>query len=260
VRSSFRQANTTLFHLDIFVKTKNILEESYGIPVEDTYKFTRFVEGIKKYSNYDPFKVIEKFSDLDNLEKDVENKQKEKNNLEINIERLKDTESEYEERLNLKSLKLKNLEELEKTGFTIQDLKRLKMMLIKIAVEHKITYIEQIKSKFFELFEKLEDRMALESKNNEAIKFNLILENQIRINRQTLHSQDVVGPMLKNLFEKGITENEIVAVKAQIDIPTYNSSQGIDITKTKNIKYKNFDNLFYNNNNNSDWRTEYEKK
>ncbi len=144
------------------------------------------------------------------------------------------------------------------------------MMLIEIAVEHKITYIEQIKSKFFELFEKLEDRMALESKNNEAIKFNLILENQIRINRQTLHSQDVVGPMLKNLFEKGITENEIVAVKALIDTYSYNSSstgvrgreEGNNIAKT-NIQHENL-NLSSNNNNNNNnsnynWKKECEK-
>lgn len=104
------------------------------------------------------FKVIEKFSNLENLEIEIENKQQDKDNLEMHTEKLKDTESEYEERLNLKSIKLKNLEELEKTGFTIQDLKKIKMMLIEIAVQHNITNIEHLKAKFFELFEKLEDR------------------------------------------------------------------------------------------------------
>jgi len=37
-------------------------------------------------------------------------------------------------------------------------------MLIEIAREYKITGIEQLKTFFFELFEKLEDRMTLESK------------------------------------------------------------------------------------------------
>jgi small-conductance mechanosensitive channel len=82
-----REANTTLFHLNIFVKTKNELEEKYGIPVEDVDKFTRFVEGIKKYSNYDPFKVIEKFSDLDALEKEIKSKQKEENSMTYNNSR-----------------------------------------------------------------------------------------------------------------------------------------------------------------------------
>jgi chromosome segregation ATPase len=61
-RSALKEANTTLVNLEIFVKTKNKLE-SYGIPVEDIEKFGKCVQGIKNYSNYDPFKMIEKFSD-----------------------------------------------------------------------------------------------------------------------------------------------------------------------------------------------------
>ena len=68
--------------------------------------------------------MIEKFSDLNTLEWEIENNQKIKQNLEINIEKLKEKESEYDDRLNLKSIKLKNLDELEKiVGFSIQDLK-----------------------------------------------------------------------------------------------------------------------------------------
>jgi len=266
-RSALREANTTLFHLNNYIETKVKLAR-FGIVVEDTCKFTQCVEGVARYSNYDPFKVIEKFSAGDKLEKEIERKQKEEKDLETKIEKLKDIESEYEERLNLKSIKVKNLEELEKTGFTIQDLKKLKMMLIEIAVENNITDIEQIKIKFFELFEKLEDRMALESKNNAAMQLNLILENKIRTNRQILHCQNEVGDILKNLFQKGITENEIVAAKALIDTYSYNSSstgvrgreEGNNITKT-NIKYENLNLSSSSNNNNSNynWKKECEK-
>lgn len=257
-----RDANTTLFHLNNFIDTKIKLAK-LGIVIEDTDKFTRCVEGISRYSNFDPFKVIEKFSDIEKLEIEFENKQKEKNDLEINIQILKEKESEDEDRLNLKSIKLKNLEELEKTGLTIQDLKKFKMILIEIAVEHNITDIEQLKAKFYEFFEKLEDRIALESENDSLLKTNFIFENQIRKNRQTLHCQEEVGPILKNLFEKEITENEIVAVKALIDILSNScSTTGNNIVKTKN-KYENIENLSINNNNNnndnSNWRNEYEK-
>jgi hypothetical protein len=61
-----KDGNTTLFHLDIFVKTKHKLE-SFGIPIEDIDKFAKCVQGIKNYSKYDPFKVIEKFTDLKNI-------------------------------------------------------------------------------------------------------------------------------------------------------------------------------------------------
>jgi hypothetical protein len=69
------------------------------------------------------------------------------------------------------------------------------------------------------------------------------------------------------LFEKGITENEIVKMKASIDILSYiSSTTKNNIAKTKNNKYENFANLFINNNNNNNnsnsnnnWRKEYEK-
>ncbi|HEX5185523.1 MAG TPA: hypothetical protein VFV86_01420 [Nitrososphaeraceae archaeon] len=268
VRTTLREANTTLFHINNFIETKTKLAK-FGIVVEDIDKFTRFVEGVARHSNYDPFKVIEKVSDQEKLEKDVESKQRKNNDLETNIERLKERESEYDERLNLKSIKLKILEELEKIGFSTQELKKINMMLIGIAVEHNITNKEQIKAKFFELFEKLEDRIELENKNNLLLKTSLILENQIRINRQTLHCQEEIGPILKNLFENGITENEIVAVKALIDILSYISSSVGNNTVKKNIKYGNFANLSTTTNNNSssstscnrnnNWRNEYEK-
>ena len=258
VRIVLREKNTTLFHINNFIETKCNLAK-FGIVVEDIDKFTRCVEGIARYANFDPFKVIQKFSDLHALEKEVENKQKIINDLDINIQKLKEKESEYDDRLDLKSLKLKSLEELEKTGLTNQELKKLNMILFEIAVEHKITNKEHIKAKFFELFEKLEDRITLESKNGSMIKTSHILENKIRIDRQTLHCQEVVGPILKNLFEKGITEVEIVAVKALVDILLYNSSTtGNDIAKT-DVKYENFSNLSINNNDNSDWREDYEK-
>ncbi|HSF50459.1 MAG TPA: helix-turn-helix domain-containing protein [Nitrososphaeraceae archaeon] len=183
VRSGLREANTTLFHLNNYIETKFKLAK-FGIIVEDIDRFTRCVEGIGRYSNYDPFKVIEKFSDREALEIGIENNQKIKNNLEINIQKLKETESEYNDRLNLKYIKLKNLDELEKiVGFTIQDLKKLKGILMEIALEHKNLNIEQLKAIFFELVEKLEDRIALEKENNTKMKLNLLLENQIKSKR-----------------------------------------------------------------------------
>lgn len=227
-RSSLKDKNTTLFHLDTFIKTKNKLE-SFGIPVEDTDKFTRCVQGIKNYSNYDPFKVIEKFSELNTLEIEIENNKKIKNDLDINIQKLKEIETEYDDRLNIKYIKLKNLDELEKiVGFGIQDLKKINRILSEIALEHKDLTINQVKALFFELLEKIETRIALESENNAKMKLNLLLENQIKSKRQILHCQEVVGPILKNLIDAGIGEREIVAIKALIEILLYNMGKDLE--------------------------------
>ncbi len=61
------------------------------------------------------------------------------------------------------------------------------------------------------------------------MQLNLILENQIKSNRQILHCQKVVGPILKNLFDSGIGESEIVAIKGISDL--FLNHKGNDITK-----------------------------
>ena len=76
-KSSLINANMTILNLDIFVKTKNKLAK-FGIIVEDTEKFTRCVQGTKEYSNFDPFKVIEKFSDLNTLEIEIKKTKRKK--------------------------------------------------------------------------------------------------------------------------------------------------------------------------------------
>ena len=219
VSGSLKNANTTLVNLDIFVNTKDKLE-SYGIPVEDINKFARCTQGIRSYSNYDPFKVIERFSDFQTFQNEIESKQKIKNDLEIDIKKLEEIESDCSKRLNLKHIKLKNLDELEKIGFYIEDIKKIKGILSEIYLEHNVN-IEQTKVRFFELLEGYETRIALETENNRLLQLDNILENQIKNKRQILHCQELVGPILKKLFDYGIEENDILAIKAWIDIIVY---------------------------------------
>ena len=61
-----------------------------------------------------------------------------------------------------------------------------------------------------------------------------ILQNQIKSKRETLHCQELVGPCLKNLFDYGIEESDIIALKAWIDIVFYN--MGKDMTKLNERK------------------------
>src|SRR5215208_3939973 len=169
VSGSLKNANTTLVNLDIFVNTKDKLE-SYGIPVEDINKFARCTQGIRSYSNYQTF------------QNEIESKQKIKNDLEIDIKKLEEIESDCSKRLNLKHIKLKNLDELEKIGFYIEDIKKIKGILSEIYLEHNVN-IEQTKVRFFELLEGYETRIALETENNRLLQLDNILENQIKNKR-----------------------------------------------------------------------------
>lgn len=56
------------------------------------------MQGIKNYSNYDPFKVIKKISNVEDLEIEIGNKERVKNELTMHIKELKETESYYEDK------------------------------------------------------------------------------------------------------------------------------------------------------------------
>ena len=69
-----------------------------------------------------------------------------KNELAKHIKELKETESYYEDKVNLKYIKLKNLKDLEMSGLSIQALKKLKCILIGLCSEFKTTNIEDTKN------------------------------------------------------------------------------------------------------------------
>jgi hypothetical protein len=62
----------------------------------------------------------------------------------------------------------------------------------------------------------------LETENNRLLQLTYILQNQTKNKRHIIHCQELVGPFLKNLFDYGIAESDIIAIKALIDILFYN--------------------------------------
>ena len=91
-----------------------------------------------------------------------------KNDLETKIKMLKKTELDYEDRLNLNFIKLKNLEELENIGFSIRDLKKLKSALTELSMEHKLDF-EQVKNQRFDDLDNYESKLSLGIENKHLL-------------------------------------------------------------------------------------------
>ena len=127
--------------------------------MRDQAKFVKCVVDIKKLCDYNPFEVVEKFVNIKALEDGLKYTQLRKNDLETKIKMLKKTELDYEDRLNLNFIKLKNLEDLENMGFSIRDLK-LKSALIELFMEHKLDF-EQVKNQWFDNLDNYESKLSL---------------------------------------------------------------------------------------------------
>ncbi|MDW3626826.1 MAG: hypothetical protein QOK72_09300, partial [Nitrososphaeraceae archaeon] len=79
-------------------------------------------------------------------------------------------------------------------------------------------------------------RIALENENKRLLHLVTILKNQIKSKRQILHCQELVGPVLKILFDYGIKESDMVAIKELIDILFYDIGKDtIKLTEKREI-------------------------
>ena len=217
--SSLKNASTTLVNLDIFVSTKSELD-NYGIPLEDINKFVRCIKNIKNYSNYNPFEIIENLCNLEKMKEEREDKIK-------RIKELRKLELEYIDKLDLNSIKLTKLDELEKTGFGIQDLKKLKRTLIEISIEHNVN-LEQTKEKFFTDLDNYENNIASENKVNKLLEQIITLQKQIESKRLILCCQELIGPFLRNLINYGIQENNLISIQLLLDKLYYESNISIE--------------------------------
>jgi hypothetical protein len=70
--------------------------------------------------------------------------------------------------------------------------------------------------------------MSLQRENNRLLDLSNILQNQIETKRLALLCQMLVGPILKNLFDIGIRESDIVVIKVLIDILMNTLGKNVD--------------------------------
>ena len=75
----------------------------------------------------------------------------------------------------------------------------------------------------------------MDSENNRLLQEAGLLQNHIENKRHILHSQELVWPILKNLFDAGIVESEIITIKAVIDILLYDSGDNMEISMITKI-------------------------
>ncbi len=243
LNNSFKISNVTEENLQDFIHVKKELE-FHGISMQDHGKFVKCVVGIKKLCDYNPFVVVEKFVTIREVKDGLKYTQLRKNDLETNIKMLKKTELNYEDRLNLNFIKLKNLEELENIGFSIRDLKKLNSALNELSVEHKLDF-EQVKNQWFDVLDNYESKLSLGIENKHLLNQINYHKNIIQKQRDIVCSQILIGPYMKNLLAYGITELDVLKIKTLVDILLMTKDE--DINNQKELQTVTKDLTTYSN-------------
>ena len=126
--------------------------EKEGIPVDELQLLVQCVKGIKK-KNYDPRQVVLQYSDYNELNKIVKALEISKEKEGIELQDLQSRLSLLKNEINENSLKLDKIEQLEKIGFGLQELKILDSTLKEIALENDLENDLVIKKFFSDLTE-----------------------------------------------------------------------------------------------------------
>ena len=122
----------------IFVIAKRQLKQ-YGIEMDDIDMFVKSVVGISK-ENHDPFQILAKIADYENLEKNLIYYTEKVNSKKDELAKLNQVIDDKQKDLDSFKLKLDIMNELELRGFNIRELRTLINMLMKL-VEKMITLL-----------------------------------------------------------------------------------------------------------------------
>ena len=190
--------------------------EKEGIPVDDLQLLVQCVKGIKK-KNYDPGQVVLQYSDYNELNKIVEALEISKEKGGRELQEIESRLSLLKNEINENSLKLNKIEQLEKIGFGLQELKILDSTLKEIALENDLKNDLVIKRFFSDLteYEKTTGFRNLLEKN---VQENKNLNEQIAIARANLSAHKFLGSILQNLLNKNVTEKDIMDINAVLSL------------------------------------------
>jgi len=107
---------------------------------------------------------------------------------------------------------------LQEIGFGLHRLKQLYNIIIEIAEENNMSSPEEALFKFFADIEKeYDNKLGFELKVKEKKDELVLSNNQLNSNRAILQMQPVVGPALSSLFQRGISEQEIIKINQMVN-------------------------------------------
>ena len=190
--------------------------ENEGIPVDELKLFVQCVKGIKK-KNYDPREVVLQYSDYNGLNKIIEALQRSKEKEERELQDLRTKLSLLKNEIIKNSLKLDKIGQLERIGFGLQELKILDSTLKEIALENDLENDLVIQKFFSDLteYEKITGFRNLLEKNVQEKNH---LNEQIAIARTNLSAHKFLGPILQNLLNKNVTEQDIMDINTILSL------------------------------------------
>jgi hypothetical protein len=200
------------------------------IPVDDISHLVKIVNGTKQYG-YDVEKIVEVFSDSQFLPVELKITKAEVAGLNQELNDLRKEASSLQQTISTYG-------QLSILGIGIKELRLLHDNITRIAVSNGIPP-DQATARFFEDIEKNYDKnLNFESKfNNHQADVHKLKQRESELRSQIMTLQ-CVGPSLDALFQKGVTEQDIVDIAGLLDSGTSNTGSFGSDTPNRDVTIK----------------------
>ncbi len=158
---ALKEEATTLDELNQFSSFKEVMKNN-GVTMTDNSRFVAAVVGAKKLG-FDPHLIVEKVSNLNNLERDQKGLEEEVQSLNEKVQALKLNCSKLEEEEFSHSYSISIYRELEKMGMGVKQLKLLLNIVTEIATAHNISKDKATEKFFSDVQKDYDDKLGFES-------------------------------------------------------------------------------------------------
>ena len=130
-------------------------------------------------------------------------------------------------------------------GFGLKELKQLWHTIREIVEANNIPPKEAVSKFLKDIDEQYDDKLGFDSKVEEKEEELAQLKNKINHNRLMFRLEPSIGPTLSNLFQKGITEQDILGISQLVQLCTNNTGY-TDSSLASGPNYQNENKKQYN--------------
>ena len=203
----------------MFTIAKDRLKK-YGVEIDNINHFVNCVIGISK-EGANPVQILAKIAEFEKLEEDSKYYKLEVNSNREKLSLLNQDIKIQENNLSYVKIKVDIINELEKRGFGIPELRILINIINEIGLEHKQDF-DEIKKEFFEDVEKNYEEVIGSRKQIDRLKKELkILEEQTMKEREKYNSYPKVIESIRRLAGSRISEEDIVNIDKILSMGGY---------------------------------------
>jgi DNA repair exonuclease SbcCD ATPase subunit len=205
-----------ILYLDWYYKLKTELWESYSIGVDDFEKFAKLINDFRNLDLEIP-KIIDKYLTVNSMEDKIQEETQRLERLKMQTAELNNNLLYGQDEINKYKQSLDTYQQLKSMGFGLKEIKQLRYTILEIAAANNISNDKAILKFLKDLEEQYDNKLGFDLKIDEQRKEINKLNSHIINYQYTLNATPFIGAAISSLFQKGIFEQDIIAVNQLVD-------------------------------------------